>query len=45
LRYRCPSSGGDPIDGILFVFRNQLIKFFLSAGSPLGWLETGVEAD
>jgi hypothetical protein len=36
-------AGGDPIDGILFVFRNQLIKFFLSAGSLLGRLETGIQ--
>jgi hypothetical protein len=32
-------AGGDPIDGILFVFRNQLIKFFLSAGPSFGRLE------
>jgi hypothetical protein len=36
-------AGGDPIDGILFVFRNQLIKFFLSAGPLLGRLETGIQ--
>jgi hypothetical protein len=32
-------AGGNPIDGILFVFRNQLIKFFLSAGPSFGRLE------
>ena len=36
-------AGGNPIDGILFIFRNQLIKFFLSSGPPLGWFQASVK--